>query len=208
MMEEIKSVSSVEIDVMPEQRRRRRCSLMTLLRPASGKRRVWDRVSTLERELSGTRSLSENLQQLLDLTTKELATVRAERDHLVSEVQTLTTALETAVESNVMNGMPISFSFSERPDEPQEQVTYPIPTGELFQVQGETNDVTSTQPLRRIMSDEAQYLNNTGSAWVVRPTRQTTLHTSMSVTGTYSVSTLGRSPFAVTDPAMFLRNRR
>lgn len=114
--------------------RSHRLRVISILRPRTGQRRVWDRVRLLERDLAHAQQLNVDLTALLSDLTRENWKLRYQADASRVEIANLTTELAVAYGAGRANLHPVSFSFVER--------------GFL------TPEDTATQPMPRLMPDE------------------------------------------------------
>lgn len=179
-----------------------RLRLLGVVRPRHGRRRVWDRLAMLEHDLERTRQLNREQGLMIEQLTVELQAATTAAWNASDRANEMERQLDLALEAHEANTHTTSFTFPERPGEPMEEVTHPVPVLEMRldladEDEEPENPVTSTIPIKVIAHTPS---------WAVTTEMPAlrALVATQSATGTYRVA---NSPFATHDPAGFPGHR-
>jgi|SRR5690348_201000 hypothetical protein len=105
-----------------------RLRLISRVRPQTGKRRVWDRMAALERDLANSRNMNVEQARLIEQLHAELESAQTAAWNAIDRADELDRKLQVAVEANDANKHRIDFIFPERDqDDPVDVATQPVP---------------------------------------------------------------------------------
>ena len=218
-------MSAIELFDARKPSRYSRLRLALKRRGSSGKHRVHDKVALLQRQLRESQQLNENLTRLLDESMVETKTAESRLAMAEEEITELRRALNTAIDANEANRHTTDFRFAERPAEPMEQVTHPVPVVRLLDepilmpvinpdpaiaaMERAVHDASeaATTMIERITQvakrDDSAVADTMIMSRVVDQTMPmpSLKPVAASHTGTFRVTKVGASPFASTNPA-------
>lgn len=167
-------------------RRHLRLRLLTAVRRQTGKRRVWDLLDRLQRDLERAQELNVEQTRLIEQLQVELESANKAAWNAIDRADELERKLQLAVEANEENSHRVSFSFPARDGDEPADVTQPMSAVDL------ERELTDTEVIPTISPVE-----------LLKPVRVESLmiaHVSSSTTGTHRVMAIGSSPMASLDP--------
>lgn len=109
-------------------RRNLKLRLFAKVQPKRGRRRVWDRLMMLERDLAHAQQLNLEQAKLIEQLQAELDSAGKAAWNAIDRADELDRKLQLAIEANEANSHRVDFIFPDRPmDGPEDVATQPVP---------------------------------------------------------------------------------
>lgn len=220
-------MSAIELFESSKPHRYERLRSILRRRTSRNKHRVQDYVARLERELDSAHRLNVEQAKLIEQLHAELASADKAAWNAIDRANELERKLQVAVEANEANAHTTDFRFAERPAEPMEQVTHPVPVVQLLDepmlmpvvtldpaiaaMEKAVTDASeaATMMIERITETAKGGERSVADTVIMSRITEEDAHreslkpmaASMSTTGTFRLTKIGTSPFATTDPA-------
>jgi len=182
-------ITSTELAVT-EKAPRRHLSLrfLTLVKPSSGRRRVWSRMAALERDLDHTQQLNVEQSRLIEQLAAELNSAQTAAWNAIDRADELERQLQVAVEANEANSHRVDVIFEDRDVDLGDDATYPVPVVQMVnEVNRDHEDAHSLVTLARERAGDETSEHEIPAM-------------SQSNTGTFHVVSLHQSPLAGLTP--------
>lgn len=220
-------MSAIELFESSKPQRYERLRSILRRRTSRNRHRIQDYVSRLERELDTARKLNIEQAKMIEQLYTELSSAKEATWNAIDHAKELERKLQVAVGANEANAHAVDFYFADRPEEPMEQVTHPVPMVRLLdepmllpmvnpdpaiaameRAIADAGDA-ATVMIDRITTTTKREGRNIADTVVMRRINEEDTHRSplrpmtapMSTTGTFRLTKVSTSTFASTDPA-------